>query len=195
MNSRSIGQENATKLKLHLACGTNVILDDGWTNIDLDTRNNKNVTKHDLSKPLPFKDNSVDMIFHEHFIEHLPKYEGHAFLRECYRVLRPGGSMRVGWPDMGLLIRAYTLRDKNYFNYVSTNVDGEIDSKTWDELIADFFYSWEHRYGYTRKQLKIVLAGMGFQEIKNKKRMQSDHGFHIDLRNDPATSYIEAVKQ
>lgn len=182
-------------IKLHLACGTNIVLDKGWTNIDLNTRNNKHVVKHDLSKPLPYKDNSVDMIFHEHFIEHLPKYEGQAFLRECFRVLKPGGVMRVGWPDIALLVRAYALRDKKYFAYISKNVDGEIDSKNWDELIADFFYSWEHRYGYTRKQLKLVLGEIGFTNIKYKKRMQSDYGFDIDLRNDPATTYIEAVKE
>lgn len=186
--------KSSKAVKLHLACGTNIILGKGWTNIDLDTRNNKNVKKHDLSKPLPYKDNSVDMIFHEHFIEHLSKYDGQAFLRECYRVLKPSGVMRVGWPDTARLIRAYALHDKKYFDYVSKNVDGEIDSKSWDELVVDFFYSWEHRYGYTRKHLKSVLQDIGFSKTRHKKRMQSDYGFDIDLRNDPATSYIEVMK-
>ncbi len=65
---------------------------------------------------------------------------------------------------------------------------------TWDELLVGFFYSWQHRYGYTSNHLKQLLVHLGFKDVKIKSYMKSDYGFDIDVRNDPATTYIEAVK-
>lgn len=183
-------------IKLHLGCGTNIAK--GWTNVD----NNPDYKikqpglyrKWDLRKPLPYKQDSVEKIFHEHFIEHLTKPQAEAFLRDCYKVLKPGGVMRIGWPDTTKLIRAYTLRDKKYFDYISKNINYGMVLGTWDELLVDFFYSWDHKYGYTRSHLKKLLHYIGFKDIKFKKYMHSGHGFDIDMRNDPATTYIEVVK-
>ncbi|MDB5164324.1 MAG: hypothetical protein JWS12_942 [Candidatus Saccharibacteria bacterium] len=190
--------KTAEPIKLHLACGTNVVKGKGWTNVD--NNSDHNIKKGqldldwDLRKPLPYKDDSVDKIFHEHFIEHLPKAQGEAFLHDCYRVLEPGGSMRIGWPDTAKMIRAYVTHNKKYFNYVSKHVDGGMLFGTWDELLVDFLYSWQHRYGYTRKHLKQLLLHIGFKDAKYKKYRQSDYGFDIDARNDPATTYIEVIK-
>ncbi|HSX23594.1 MAG TPA: methyltransferase domain-containing protein [Candidatus Saccharimonadales bacterium] len=178
------------QLKLHLACGTNAVK--GWDNIDI--LKGKGIKYHDLTKPLPYQDGTVDMIFHEHFIEHLPKAQGEAFLQECLRVLKPGGAMRIGWPDTAKAVRAYLTRNKKYFDYISKHVDAGMKFRTWDELLVDFFYSWGHRYGYTRKHLKRLLTTLGFKKAKYKKFKQSDYGFDIDFRNDPATTYIEVIK-
>jgi predicted SAM-dependent methyltransferase len=185
-------------VKLHLGCGTNVVKGKGWLNVDNDPAykiKDKNVyLKWDLRKPLPYKPNTVDQIFHEHFIEHLPKSKGEAFLKDCYKVLKPGGTMRIGWPDTTNLMRAYVTRNKEYFNYIATNVNLGSVPTTWDELVVDFFYSWDHKYGYTRKHLKKVLLDIGFKKAKFKKYKQSDYGYDIDFRNDPATTFIEVVK-
>ena len=54
---------------------------------------------HDLTKfPYPFKDNSVDAIFSSHFVEHLDGIERMKFFDECYRILKPGGVMRLMHP-------------------------------------------------------------------------------------------------
>jgi SAM-dependent methyltransferase len=54
----------------------------------------------DLSKgSLPFKDNYADGILASHFFEHLDCQESLRLMRECYRVLRPGGVFRVVVPD------------------------------------------------------------------------------------------------
>lgn len=186
----------AKPIKLNLGCGTNLVK--GWTNVDNNPeykfKKSDQYLKWDLRKPLPYKEGTVDKIYHEHFIEHLTKPQGEAFLRDSYRALKPGGAMRIGWPDTTLLIRAYALRDKQYFDYISKNVSYGMKLGTWDELVVDFFYSWDHKYGYTRYHLKKLLQKLGFKNVKIKKYMQSDHGFDIDFRNDPATTYIEAVK-
>jgi SAM-dependent methyltransferase len=54
---------------------------------------------HDLTKfPYPFKDESVDLIFSSHFVEHLDGIERIKFFDECYRILKPEGKMRLVHP-------------------------------------------------------------------------------------------------
>lgn len=54
---------------------------------------------HDLTQfPYPFKDESVDMIFSSHFIEHLDGFERMKFFDECHRILKPEGKMRLLHP-------------------------------------------------------------------------------------------------
>lgn len=90
-------------LRLHLGCGPNHL--DGWINVDLvSTRCD---LPWDLSHPAPFPEASVAAIFHEHLMEHLPLPTAIGFLRECHRLLRPGGILRVGVPDFGRYARDY----------------------------------------------------------------------------------------
>jgi len=178
------------KRKLHLACGPNIV--DGWDNLDI--LNNKGIIRHDLRKPLPYKDGSVDLIFHEHFIEHLTKLEAEAFLRDCYRVLKPGGAMRIGWPDLKRLLNAYMLRSKKYIQYVEPYLEDHRYPHNWDESFSDLLFGWEHRYAYTAKHLTKVLESAGFQTVKTKKQGQSDFDIALDFRKDPATTYLEVAK-
>lgn len=54
---------------------------------------------HDLTQfPYPFKDESVDMIFSSHFVEHLDGFERMKFFDECHRILKPEGKMRLLHP-------------------------------------------------------------------------------------------------
>ena len=75
------------KLKLHLGCGRRI--KNGWINIDLSPQ--ADITL-DIREPLPFLANSCAMIYSEHFLEHIDYPEStQLFLKECYRVLEPGG--------------------------------------------------------------------------------------------------------
>lgn len=54
---------------------------------------------HDLTIfPYPFEDNSVDALHASHFVEHLDGPERMKFMDECYRILKPGGKMRLTHP-------------------------------------------------------------------------------------------------
>jgi SAM-dependent methyltransferase len=54
---------------------------------------------HDLTVfPYPFKDESIDAIYSSHFVEHLDGIERMKFMDECYRILKPGGRMRLLHP-------------------------------------------------------------------------------------------------
>jgi predicted SAM-dependent methyltransferase len=95
--------QSASPLLLHLGSGAQ--RKPGWVNVDLFGDPVDLVWK--LTRRLPFRDASVDGIFHEHVLEHLPLDAGVEFTRECARVLRPGATLRVGVPDIAKLIAEY----------------------------------------------------------------------------------------
>jgi predicted SAM-dependent methyltransferase len=65
--------------------------------------------QHDLRKGFPqYADGSVDAIYGGQMIEHLqPHTEAPAFLAECYRMLKPGGRIRLTTPDLLALIEGW----------------------------------------------------------------------------------------
>jgi SAM-dependent methyltransferase len=67
---------------------------------------------HDLTKPLPFKENSVAVIYGAHVLEHLYLADAQRLLGECKRVLRPGGVIRLVVPDLRSMVASY-LKNKN----------------------------------------------------------------------------------
>ena len=60
-----------------------------------------------LKYGIPFDDQSADVVFHSHLFEHLDRPTGDAFLKECNRVLAPGGVIRIVVPDLEKLARDY----------------------------------------------------------------------------------------
>jgi SAM-dependent methyltransferase len=65
------------------------------------------VIVHDLRKGIPAPDDSVDVVYHSHVLEHIDRDIAPIFLRECLRVLRPGGILRVAVPDLEKYARDY----------------------------------------------------------------------------------------
>jgi SAM-dependent methyltransferase len=55
--------------------------------------------RHDVRKPLPFEDDSVDEIYTSHLLEHLTYADGLRFLEELRRVIKPDGIIRIVSPD------------------------------------------------------------------------------------------------
>jgi predicted SAM-dependent methyltransferase len=82
---------------LNLGCGSHH--HPAWLNVDL-VASDDSVLAHDLQQPLPFPDAGFSAVYHSHVLEHLPRYKAPAFLRECHRVLKPGGVLRVVVPDL-----------------------------------------------------------------------------------------------
>jgi predicted SAM-dependent methyltransferase len=90
---------------LNLGCGGHYHRD--WVNIDIAPAT-KDVIYHDLAnEPLPFEDGSCAAVYHSHVLEHIPPAAVPAFIRECYRVLAPGGVIRIAVPDLEGLAREY----------------------------------------------------------------------------------------
>lgn len=89
---------------LNLGCGSHFHPD--WVNVDF-VSTGEGVIAHNLRQGLPFADESFDVVYHSHVLEHFPKDEVPFFLSECWRVLRPEGILRVVIPDLEQIARLY----------------------------------------------------------------------------------------
>ena len=92
--------------KLNLGCGGR--FRDGWVNVNF-ASTGVGVIAADLRKGIPFPDQSFDVIYHSHLLEHFPKADAPVFLKDCLRVLRPGGVIRMAVPDLVAIARNYLL--------------------------------------------------------------------------------------
>lgn len=77
-----------------------------WINIDFHG-DGKTVLPWDLRRGLPLPDHSCDVVYSSHVIEHFDRDGARRFLRECRRVLQPGGVIRLVAPDLEGVVRTY----------------------------------------------------------------------------------------
>lgn len=92
---------------LNLGCGSRYHPD--WINIDISPQGPE-VMQHDLSRGIPLPDASCDVVYHTAVLEHMRRSDAAAFLVECHRVLKPGGILRVGVPDLEKICQLYLSR-------------------------------------------------------------------------------------
>lgn len=81
--------------RLDLGCGFGKR--DGFIGIDCDSRVKPDVVC-DLTKGIPYPDNSTDEIWCSHFYEHLNLPDGRVLIREILRVCRPGAMVTIKVP-------------------------------------------------------------------------------------------------
>lgn len=91
---------------LNLGCGFQYSTQAEWTNLDFVSRG-ENVIAHNLVNGIPFEDESFDLVYHSHVLEHFSKEDGNKFIKECFRVLKPGGIIRIAVPDLEQIVRNY----------------------------------------------------------------------------------------
>jgi SAM-dependent methyltransferase len=82
--------------KLQIGAGQNPLT--GWLNTDLNPTADS-IVYLDAMDTFPLGDRTFDAVFSEHLIEHLPYTGGLAMLQEAFRVLKPGGRIRIATPD------------------------------------------------------------------------------------------------
>lgn len=91
---------------LNLGCGSRFHPD--WINIDFNSTS-KCVISHNLTQGIPFPDDFFDVVYHSHLLEHFSKRQALPFLKECYRVLKSEGIIRVVVPDLEQIVTSYLL--------------------------------------------------------------------------------------
>ncbi len=115
---------------LNLGCGTRFHA--GWTNVDFVSLD-PGVTSHDLRSGIPFGDETFEVVYHSHLLEHFPKSAALSFLKECYRVLKPAGIHRIAVPDLEGIAHAY-------LNALSKSLAGDVESqRNYEWILLEMF--------------------------------------------------------
>lgn len=89
---------------LNIGCGNKFHKD--WINVDM-ASSSPDVISHNLLNGIPFDDNKFDVIYHSQVLEHFPREKTPHFIKECFRVLKPGGIMRIVVPDLENIVNEY----------------------------------------------------------------------------------------
>jgi SAM-dependent methyltransferase len=179
-------------LKLHLACGPKYKA--GWVNVDFSARADLQL---DLRRRLPFADGSCELVYAEHFLEHLD-YPNEAldFLRECRRVLRNGGRIRIGVPDAAAPM-PWVAADIAAGRDQAPPLPGIPEWATtpmeqYNFLFRQNYIHWwpEHKFAYDFATLKKCFALAGLPNIVRK-----DFDAELDSEDRKVgTLYVEALK-
>ena len=167
-------REHPTR-KLQLA-GSNSLLD-GWLNTDIFLTQDSLVYL-DVTKPFPFEDNTLDYIMGEHMIEHIDYPAGQSMLRECYRVLKPGGRVRMATPDLRVLLALHSTEktdlQRYYIDWAATRFVPEVRECKDVFVINHFSQAWGHRFLYDQELLRHALHTAGFRAIEFYKPGDSE---------------------
>jgi len=171
---------------LHLGCGSNIL--EGWINIDIKGR--PGITPWDLTRPFPVESGTISFIFSEHFIEHVTLEQATNILRECHRMLRPEGVLRISTPDLRMLINVYLS------GRLSDWTDVGWTPSTPCQMLNEGMRLWSHRFIYDTDEINRILEETGFQKVKRVRWRESEHQELTGLECRPFHGEIilEAVK-
>ncbi len=100
----STGGVGGPKRLLNFGCGGTFHPD--WTNLDTSPAS-PGVIAHDLRLRFPFADGSFDAAYGSHVLEHLEPAAAERLLQDCFRILKPGGTIRIAVPDLESIVRLY----------------------------------------------------------------------------------------
>ncbi len=153
--------------KLQLGCGPNILAD--WLNTDY-VKTHENVLVLDATQGFPFANQVFDYIFSEHQIEHISYPAGISMLRNCFRVLKPGGKIRISTPDLAKILSLYTPNktplQECYIQWATDTFLPNVDQYYETYVINNFFYNWGHTFLYDQEILRNALKRCGFIDIQ-----------------------------
>ena len=162
--------------KLHLGCGGNLL--PGWVNIDAQVQ--AGVETIDLRGPLPYSSHSVAAIYSEHFIEHIGRAEGQVLLRECWRVLCPGGRIRLSTPDLRVLAEDFLAARTDRWHALGWA------PPTPCQMVNGGMREWGHTFVYDAPELLLALQEAGYVDIGRWSWRESDHPLLQGLESRPS---------
>src|SRR5271157_3276253 len=147
------------RLHLHLGCGPRYL--EGFVNVDANPFNKIDLWL-DVRNGLPFPEDYADSIYSTHMFEHFYPDELNLLLRECLRVLKRGGGMRLIVPNLESAIQAYSQRQSAWFD--------DSFPRHFDSLGGRFsnfiFCDGQHRTAFDFTHLEEVLKRAGFCEVE-----------------------------
>ena len=138
---------------------------------------------HNLKYGVPLPDSSADFIYTSHALHHLYRDEAAAVLADAFRVLKPGGTIRVAVPNLEYIFELYQRGER-------------------EQALEFFFYSSQPRNYLSRRQyqydfelLRQMLAAGGYHQIRRCAFRQGRTPDLERLDNRPdETLFVEADK-
>lgn len=143
-------------LKLHLGCGDKK--HEGWVNMDSVAEFHPDIV-HDISRPLPFDDLSVDEILAEDLLEHFDKYMRHVVFYQWTRVLKTGGRITLQVPNFKKIL----------FKYFKFGFDNFVDFIFGENMLFSEVYIGHfgnHKWGYSVQTLERFVRLFGLEPVK-----------------------------
>jgi predicted SAM-dependent methyltransferase len=139
-------------MKLYI--GSRKFRPDGFLTVDIDPKNQPDILA-DAAALTTVDSGTVDEIVAGHVLEHIPYPRSYQALAEWARVLKVGGVLKVGVPDLKLLC-SMVLR--------GVNVQAAIGMIYGVDRIENVFEG--HQYGYTLEMLVEMFTVLGFTDFK-----------------------------
>jgi len=164
-------------LLVNLGCG--VLHRPGWINVDKELR--PGVYYADLANGIPLRDEAAKHINCEHFLEHLEYSTAKKFLRECFRVLEHGGTLRIILPDAEKYIHSYCANDLEFFDklrYLGGATEG---LRTRVEVLNQMFrMGGVHLFAWDFETLSLHLREASFVEVRRSSYGDVEPTLNID---------------
>lgn len=180
----------------------------GWLSTDILPRG-LDVLYLDISKRFPFPDASVRRIYAEHVIEHVSLEHAENMLSESFRVLQPGGQIRIATPDLTQMGRLMQPLDEDAERYVRESNSMFLSARPdlLDEPVVAvnrMFRCYGHQFLYDETFLRRLLDDRRFTNIVRCPVGESndevfvgmeEHGRHIgEFCNRFETLLLEATR-
>ena len=160
----------------------------------------------DLRYPLKIEDDIIDGILTEHTLEHLTYDQVQSLLMECYRILKPGGKIRIIVPDVSIFVKNYCLDNNDWFSkwekrvFLDSKDASRRNRKMISKMTAISFVTQE--YGHVscwdfETLEKFLIKGDFVDIMKLTFRKGSDKKLLRDVDSDDrilASLYVEASK-
>lgn len=152
-------------------------------------------------KPIPFKDNSAEIVLCISAINYFTRKKGAEIIKDVYRVLKSGGIARFAVQDLLEISKKYVNRDENFFFQKLPNGAERFKGVTMADKINSWFYGYKTiggktcKYFYDFETLALLFKEAGFSKIERKKYRESliPEIDKIDNRPDQMF-FLEAIK-
>jgi len=164
----------------------------GWVNLDINPFSGAQLWV-DVRDRWPVKDATVSVVYTRHCMEHFTEKDLSAILRQCYRVLQPGGGIRIGVPSLETAIQQYLRRDFAFAGWLDQTAPM---AKTFIRYITD---NGNHPILLDFEYLERMLGTAGFMKVTKtgggeSKLIEPSLLAPGDSAADWASLYVEARK-
>jgi len=175
---------------LNVGCGDNT--HENFINLDYFWSQKVDICMDITKKKYPIKDNSLKGIYSEHCIEHISFQHFEQNIKEFYRMLKPGGVLRIITPDGEIYLDIYERRKKGE-NLRMPYEDGFI---TGMARINGIFRNHGHKFIHDFETIYKILEQTGFKNIKREKfKSGRDENLLMDTEYRAIESlYVECEK-